>query len=58
MGNVPRRIISDTSPFVYKIRVFAVSMMCPRRIHPVFRHHSRLVDGTNVMRLEVLNLFG
>lgn len=47
MGNVPRRIISDTSPFVYKIRVFAVSMMCPRRIHPVFRHHSRLVDGTN-----------
>lgn len=47
MGNVSRCIISDTSPFVYKIRVFAMSMMCPRRIHPVFGHHSRFVDGQN-----------
>ena len=39
MENVSRRTVSDTSLFVCKIRVPAVSMVCPCRIHAVFVHH-------------------
>ena len=40
MDNVSCRIVSDTSLFMCKIRVLAVSMACPCRVHAVSGHHS------------------
>ena len=39
MGNVSCRIVSDTSHFTCKIRVLAMSMACPCRIHAISGHH-------------------
>ena len=41
MGNVACRIVSDTSLFMCKIRVLAVSMAYPIRIHAISGHHSQ-----------------
>ena len=40
MGSLSCRIVSDTSLFIYKTRIPAVSMTCFCRIHAVPVHHS------------------
>lgn len=40
IGKVSCHIVSDTSHFKCKIRVPAISMACPYRLHAVSGHHS------------------